>query len=134
MTDPQPLKKVLASTPLPRLGDTRALDLIATELSVQEWSPDTIDTIAGFVRATGRTIYALDEVTTVWTLTVNHDKDIQTTVHHSESDAIKCLFDNFDPAKQYRGDMQALMDGERLVIKIDEHWLLPEQEPRDDGD
>lgn len=38
------------------LTDTEAMDLIARELSGEEWSADTFDVIAAYVRGTGRAI------------------------------------------------------------------------------
>jgi hypothetical protein len=48
------------NTPTPVSGitltDTEAMNLIAREMSAQEWGADTLDVIAAYVRGTGRTI------------------------------------------------------------------------------
>lgn len=56
MRDEDPTIEWVEENPL---SDTQALDLIAKELSGQEWSPDTLDVIAAYVRGTGR---AVDDV------------------------------------------------------------------------
>jgi hypothetical protein len=43
------------------LPDSEALDLIAREMNGRQWSPDTLDVIAAYVRATGRTVDDLNE-------------------------------------------------------------------------
>lgn len=50
-------------------ADTDALDAIADVLSGAEWSPDTLDVIAGIVRGVGREIDGVGDgeaVFTVW--------------------------------------------------------------------
>ena len=44
-----------------KLSDSAALDLIAREMSGRQWSPDTLDVIAAYVRGTGRTVEDLDD-------------------------------------------------------------------------
>ena len=39
-----------------KLSDTQAINLIARELSGEEWNADTFDVIAAYVRGTGRSI------------------------------------------------------------------------------
>jgi hypothetical protein len=109
-----------------KLGDSQALDLIAGELSGEEWNPDTVDVIAAYVRGTGREILDSTDVIDVWTLTVDarDGNTIVTTVHTSEADAIRCLFDNYDPQGIYGGDMQTLIDDEGLVVHIEPHKVV----------
>lgn len=52
-----------------RGADTDALDAIAEVLSGAEWSPDTLDIIAGIVRGVGRDVDGVadgESVFTVW--------------------------------------------------------------------
>lgn len=60
----------------------------------------------------------------VWTLTVDGDYEVTTSVHRSEDDAYNQLFAEYDPSGHvYRGDLQKLLDGEGLVVKVEEHHL-----------
>jgi hypothetical protein len=43
------------------LTDAEAMNLIAREMSAQEWSPDTLDVIAAYVRGTGRVIEDVED-------------------------------------------------------------------------
>lgn len=52
-----------------RAADTDAVDMIAEVLSGVEWSPDTLDIIAGIVRGVGRDVDGVADgaaVFTVW--------------------------------------------------------------------
>lgn len=51
-----PVQNVNTPEPGPILGDAEALDLIARELSENEWSADTLDVIAAYVRGSGRDV------------------------------------------------------------------------------
>lgn len=51
-----PVQNVNTPAPDPIMGDTEALDLIARELSENEWSADTLDVIAAYVQASGREV------------------------------------------------------------------------------
>ena len=107
------------------LDDADALDLIRDELSGREWSPDTLEVIAAYVRGTGRDILDADAVE-VWTLTVEAPQCATvTTVHPTEDAALRCLFDNYDEFGNYENDMQALLDGECLVVHIESHTVVP---------
>lgn len=111
----------------PKLTDTQAMNLIAREMSGEEWDADTLDVIAAYVRGTGRNIADPNDAVEVWTLTVDarDGKAIVTTVHGSEDAAIACLFDNYDQCSLYeRGDVQALQDGECLVVNIQSHRVV----------
>jgi hypothetical protein len=104
------------------LTDTEAMDLIAREMSGEEWDADTCDVIAAYVRGTGREIATVE----VWTLTVDaHDgKAIVTTVHTTEADAQRCLFANYDPHGIYSGDVQQCIDDECLTVHIEAHKIV----------
>jgi hypothetical protein len=55
----------------------------------------------------------------VWTLTTDGLDGIQTTVHRSAEEALATVFANVDG--EYGDDLQALLDGEGIVVYIDEH-------------
>lgn len=57
----------------------------------------------------------------VWTLTVDGRDSVETTLHHSEDDALKAVFIEFDAAGRYGNDLQALLDGEGICVYIKEH-------------
>ena len=56
----------------------------------------------------------------IWTLTVDSNYSVSTTLHRSEEDATRALRDNFDPEGEY-ADVQALLDGQRITVWIEEH-------------
>jgi hypothetical protein len=55
------------------LNDTQAMNLIRAEMSRTEWSPDTLEVIAAYVRGTGRTI-----------------EDVTEQCPHCDSDPCRC--------------------------------------------
>ena len=72
-------------------------------------------------------------MTEIWTLTVDVDREIYTTVHSSEQDALRSLFENYDEVGEYGGDLQALIDGQCLIVHIEAHTLPPSVTERRDG-
>lgn len=68
---------------------------------------------------------------TVTTLTVDDSNGITTSVHPTQSDAEQCLFDNYDAENEFKGDLQALMDAQGLVVYFDESTV--EVEPPTSG-
>lgn len=57
---------------------------------------------------------------TVVTLTVDGEA-ISTTVHATEDDALRHLFDAFDPEGECGGDLQTLIDTMGIAVYIDTH-------------
>lgn len=69
---------------------------------------------------------------TIWTLTVDDDNGLFTSVHLSEADAIQYVLDAYDPDGEFTGkpvtetpadDLQSVMDGRRLVVHIESHTV-----------
>lgn len=62
----------------------------------------------------------------VWTLVVDEERTVVTSVHRSDDDALEAFYVNYDPMGEFEESenrLQAIMDSCGLCVYIEEHEI-----------